>query len=173
MARSKKRKQKMSQKRLDSINNIKQPNSKNSSHTPNKSSTPLSRPTDYAASPIEIHNARSIGLSVSSDTTAAQLNRQLAEFNLAKTYVQDVFTKITNQPYTQTDIDEIHFNRFVANLLAHGRIATKIAKTQQKRNNKNNPPISKNSTYRTVKNHLYAQFQNNLPKQSFLSKLLG
>lgn len=172
MARSKKRKPKMSQKRRNAVKKIEHPHSQKSSNNSSKPNTTLTRPTDYAANLIEIQNARALGLSVSSDTTDGQLQRQLAEFRLAQTYVCDVWTTITGQTPDQRAIDETHFNRFIANLLTDGRLAIKIANTQKKRAAKNTG-IKKKPPFREVKNHLYAKFSDALPKQSLIARILG
>ncbi len=128
----------------------------------------LEPPPARPAPSARVSQMRELGLSVSVDATAEQLDRLQERFDLVCQYVRDVCAELNKDAH----VEEIEAKKFVAHLLDDGRLADAMMARQKTRQLTGGPPAH-DSDYRIVVRALRQFFPQQFDKPSLFKRLLG
>jgi hypothetical protein len=129
-------------------------------------------PRDARAA-ARIAEARKLGLSVSAESSADQVDSLLEQFALASRYAGDVWHALTGNRPEDQGVPREEWDRFVAWLFDDGRLAERVVTVQRAREQAPPAPLKHGWEYCRVARLLRGQFAARLPKRSLLARVLG
>lgn len=173
--RAKRAKKKLGAKRMAAIDRIERAKKRKDKPAPPTTTPSKPKPTPTVrtdpALAAQIADARAIGLSVADDTSAERVIQLLERFELALTYVRDVWAALAADGGPGPPSDDLR--HVTARLFSDGRVADGVVKAQQQREADPQSPLPKDAHYRDVAKALRERFSQFLPARSLWSRLLG